>query len=355
MQSRMRNGGIAQDGTAGGRRRRPRLAGGPRRVGAGRPHRQRATRRSRSRSATSPRRWSRSTPRHGHLRQPDPGQAGPGRRRRRPAALAGERHRAHRRHAAAAVGHQAAGAGASVDETFAQSCLTCSITYTYRMESGTALTGPLTDAVTEAAAAAAAAHAVRGEHPGPAAEPALGQPAAAARGQRAGAQRPGADRAPRRTGRRPAGGTTPSPRRPRRPPAAVPSVGGSHLQLRRPRPVRPSWPPPVTPAPRSTRPGSPSPAGGPGGSGAGAAAAAAVASPGSYDGANVPDVRPAGRAGQPARRRAATTSRSASDAAALPAAGLERARADGRHRPGRQLHRPGPGPAGAAALIAGRW
>jgi hypothetical protein len=39
--------------------------------------------------------------------------------------------------------------GASVDETFPQSCLTCSISYAYRMESGSALTGPLTDAVTK--------------------------------------------------------------------------------------------------------------------------------------------------------------------------------------------------------------
>jgi hypothetical protein len=39
--------------------------------------------------------------------------------------------------------------GASVDETFPQSCVTCSITFSYRMDSATALTGPLTDAVTK--------------------------------------------------------------------------------------------------------------------------------------------------------------------------------------------------------------
>jgi hypothetical protein len=40
-------------------------------------------------------------------------------------------------------------AGASVTEGFAQSCVTCSITYTYRMDSGAALTSAVTDAVTE--------------------------------------------------------------------------------------------------------------------------------------------------------------------------------------------------------------
>jgi hypothetical protein len=40
-------------------------------------------------------------------------------------------------------------AGASVTEKFAQSCVTCAITYTYRMESGSSLTGAVTDAVTK--------------------------------------------------------------------------------------------------------------------------------------------------------------------------------------------------------------
>jgi hypothetical protein len=40
-------------------------------------------------------------------------------------------------------------AGASVTETFAQSCALCSITYTYRLESGASLTAVLTDAVTK--------------------------------------------------------------------------------------------------------------------------------------------------------------------------------------------------------------
>jgi hypothetical protein len=40
-------------------------------------------------------------------------------------------------------------AGASVTEKFAQSCVTCAITYTYRMESGSSLTGVVTDAVTK--------------------------------------------------------------------------------------------------------------------------------------------------------------------------------------------------------------
>jgi hypothetical protein len=40
-------------------------------------------------------------------------------------------------------------AGASVTETFAQSCVTCAITYTYRLEGGTSLTAALTDAATK--------------------------------------------------------------------------------------------------------------------------------------------------------------------------------------------------------------
>jgi hypothetical protein len=40
-------------------------------------------------------------------------------------------------------------AGASVTEQFAQSCVTCSITYTYRMDSGAALTSAVTGAVTQ--------------------------------------------------------------------------------------------------------------------------------------------------------------------------------------------------------------
>jgi hypothetical protein len=40
-------------------------------------------------------------------------------------------------------------AGASVTETFAQSCVTCSITYTYRMDSGASLTSAVTGAVTK--------------------------------------------------------------------------------------------------------------------------------------------------------------------------------------------------------------
>jgi hypothetical protein len=39
-------------------------------------------------------------------------------------------------------------AGASVSEKFTQSCVTCSITYTYRIDSGSSLTAVVTDAVT---------------------------------------------------------------------------------------------------------------------------------------------------------------------------------------------------------------
>src|SRR3954471_14971952 len=38
--------------------------------------------------------------------------------------------------------------GASVTETFAQSCLTCTVTYAYRMDGGSALTSAVTDAAT---------------------------------------------------------------------------------------------------------------------------------------------------------------------------------------------------------------
>jgi hypothetical protein len=41
-------------------------------------------------------------------------------------------------------------AGVSVSEKFAQSCVTCSITYTYRMDSGSSLTAAVTGAVTKA-------------------------------------------------------------------------------------------------------------------------------------------------------------------------------------------------------------
>jgi hypothetical protein len=40
-------------------------------------------------------------------------------------------------------------AGASVSEKFAQSCVTCSITFAYRMDSGSSLTSAVTDAVTK--------------------------------------------------------------------------------------------------------------------------------------------------------------------------------------------------------------